>query len=375
MSDKTCNKQNPFDKILIEEDEDIHKLHLSQMYYGTISVCIIYIIISLAILLFGYFNSAGYSLIFGTLLPFMFIYIVGSIIIIVYFAEKIRNFKVPKRLPMLYQRDSCPDYWNAQYVKDVTVKDVVDKSTVDLFKTRCVLPKDIISRKNLMDKAIVGTTNYPQYSITNTYNPTDSDIINNLDNKGYEKYHLYIDLKDDTSNLESSKLYKYFQNKFPNAKDTEIKKYVDNFKIYSQEMNKYKPKENNDGSIIGYELIDEYKGKVNTDPPAGKPEEVATFNKQKNKIINNTPLFQSDALGNNYTMIGADTTSDVDKKTDKLPLVCDTVYPKFLAKKDNDYVLNNPGTKENNLYRCAYANVCGVTWTDINCDDNNLYNT
>ena len=96
MSDKSCKQENPLDKILITEEEDIYKLHLSKMYYGTISICIIYIIISLAILLYGYFNASGYSLIFGTLLPFMVIYIIGSIVIIVYFAEKIRKFEILK---------------------------------------------------------------------------------------------------------------------------------------------------------------------------------------------------------------------------------------------------------------------------------------
>ena len=217
MSDKTCKEENVLDKISIDEDEEVNKTHLYKMYYGTISICIIYILISFIILGFGYFTDIGRRLIFGILLPFMVIYIIGSIIVIVYFAEKIRKFEKPKRLPILYQKDSCPDYWKSNYIGEMTVDDVVDPTTVNLFSTKCVLPTDIISKSNLIDRQVNKSPDYPKYEVTNNYIKDTSDIND-------EKYHLYINAKDSTTLDENSNyIYKYFKNKFPKASSDKLK--------------------------------------------------------------------------------------------------------------------------------------------------------
>lgn len=57
-------------------------------------------------------------------------------------------------------------------------------------------------------------------------------------------------------------------------------------------------------------------------------------------------------------------SENVDINTDNVPLTCDTLYPLFLAEKDNDIESKN-GIK--NKYRCAYAKKCGIPWTEANC--------
>jgi hypothetical protein len=54
-----------------------------------------------------------------------------------------------------------------------------------------------------------------------------------------------------------------------------------------------------------------------------------------------------------------------DYNSDVIPLTCNSVYPSFLASKEDKY-------PENNTLRCAYAKVCNIPWSDMNCGDINL---
>jgi hypothetical protein len=51
--------------------------------------------------------------------------------------------------------------------------------------------------------------------------------------------------------------------------------------------------------------------------------------------------------------------------SDVIPLTCNSVYPSFLASKENKYT-------ENNTLRCAYSKICNIPWSDMNCGDINL---
>ena len=47
-------------------------------------------------------------------------------------------------------------------------------------------------------------------------------------------------------------------------------------------------------------------------------------------------------------------------KTSNVPLLCDEIYPSFLASYDN--------ANGNNNLRCAYSKICGIPWSDLRCD-------
>jgi hypothetical protein len=53
-------------------------------------------------------------------------------------------------------------------------------------------------------------------------------------------------------------------------------------------------------------------------------------------------------------------------KASDVPLICDNVYPMYMAIKDNEYQIKNPDAPSNK-FRCAYAKACNVTWTDAGC--------
>lgn len=57
------------------------------------------------------------------------------------------------------------------------------------------------------------------------------------------------------------------------------------------------------------------------------------------------------------------TTKDKqDINTTNIPLTCSSVYPSLLSSKESNY-------EDNNTLRCAYAKVCNIPWSDMNCSD------
>ena len=49
------------------------------------------------------------------------------------------------------------------------------------------------------------------------------------------------------------------------------------------------------------------------------------------------------------------------------PLACDRVYPLYLATKDVELSKGN-NKLDQNVLRCAYSKICGVPWSDLNCE-------
>lgn len=64
-----------------------------------------------------------------------------------------------------------------------------------------------------------------------------------------------------------------------------------------------------------------------------------------------------------YKKIGNITYDDATRSggtNSNIPLVCDRMYPAFLAHMDDK-------NDSKNKLRCAYSKICGVTWSDMNC--------
>ena len=47
---------------------------------------------------------------------------------------------------------------------------------------------------------------------------------------------------------------------------------------------------------------------------------------------------------------------------ERIPLSCSSVYPSFLASKEDEY-------SENNTLRCAYSKICNIPWSDLHCNE------
>ena len=57
--------------------------------------------------------------------------------------------------------------------------------------------------------------------------------------------------------------------------------------------------------------------------------------------------------------------SNLDIRTNNIPLTCSAVYPSFLASKEGKYA-------ENNTLRCAYSKICNIPWSDLHCNEISL---
>ena len=50
-----------------------------------------------------------------------------------------------------------------------------------------------------------------------------------------------------------------------------------------------------------------------------------------------------------------------------LPLNCENLYPMYLASVDQKINRKNRNM-DTNVIRCAYSKICGIPWSDMDCD-------
>ena len=192
----------------------------------TIIVCCVYGIIALVMLILAMFTSWGNKVLYTDMFSFMITFIIGTIIIIIFLANEIYNFKPTKSISSIgYDAQMCPDYWKLEYVKEVENLDKNAKPYINIqevnknqFSYKCVLDKSLFPAKKFQEADIKkAETQRKNYKIT----------PNN---------RLYVSLKD--------------KSQVGINKDDEYAK----FKSYSAQMSGYTLKndvlyENNDNSL------------------------------------------------------------------------------------------------------------------------------
>ena len=320
---------------------DNYQKKRKNLFMGTILICGIYAVISLILILLGTFTNIGKDLLFYSYLPFTIIFIIGSIIIILYFSNKIYKFK-PYKLDNTFKYDdnSCPDYWNIVKLTntDLTNATPTGKNS-GLFKYVCNADPNIYNKKYMLQN-LNNSSNYntvfigstpKTYSITGTdgANYFDAAITSatpmayNYDNldKANDSNHIFANLNIIDSNKISGDI-------------------SSNFKEDALFMAGYnKLSVSGDSSIYGTPI-----DSTNT-----------------NIRVNNVGIGSDSGRQANLPKIGGTTAYHA------VPLLCDKVYPNFLASQDNEYNKQNP-SKGPNPYRCTYSKVCGVSWSDLDCE-------
>lgn len=400
MTNKKCNDKITKPQIFTDDEKNNYIKNRYKMFKGTISICVAYVIIAIILIIASYSTSLGSS-IFTELMPFMMIFIIGSIGIMIYFAVKVYKYKPTSQPPTIYKSDICPDYWSLEYVDDENNVRTADDADKTKFMKKCVLPADGPITRSLLKK---GDPN--EFKVSNG-GTTQNDW--NLNNKNYHIYKEYNPITYIPPSTIAAEDKVAFKNSFTDAIMT---------------MNKYKKKTDTTDGSIKYNFTSAYN-----DPIDGENGTAATGNTtsildrveekyydidentgaytKKNDItdytnlpklyeLDNAFLLDKDGgiLGDDtgtgleytlYKYTGTDTFSpnngviakcaaggDSCKNgaaTTPLPIVCDTVYPDYLADLDRQYVEDHPEVKENNIFRCEYAKKCGVTWTGLNCKD------
>ena len=322
---------------------DNYQKKRKNLFMGTILICGIYAVISLILILLGTFTNIGKDLLFYSYLPFTIIFIIGSIIIILYFSNKIYKFK-PYKLDNTFKYDdnSCPDYWNIVKLNntDLTKATPSDKNS-GLFTYVCNADPNIYNKKYML-KSLNNDSNYnptakmdastaKTYSITGNYGTTYFDaaitaatpMAYNYDfiDKANDSNHIFANL----NNIDSNKISGDISSNF--KEDA----------LFMAGYNKFTI--SGDSNIYGTPI-----DSTNTNIRVTNAVITTDANKQAN-----------------LPKIGGNTASQA------VPLLCDKVYPNFLASQDNEYNKKNP-SKGPNPYRCAYSKVCGVSWSDLDCE-------
>lgn len=375
---------------ITDYDITIYEHRKERIFKGTIAICIVYAFIALVILLTSYMFPTIKFVIFEKFLPFTIVFIVGTILLIVYLYYNILNFKPIKiNKNYDYTNISCPDYWKLEYNEDLSK--YFDSNTINtnIFNYRCVLDSNIFSKTDLYFNQknkyandatganAIGMTG-SDYNHLTTYSSVSKDSID-TDNSKY----IVADLKaNDNKNIVNkitgsvdSNVYKnlvessllmnnyFFDSNVSKNKDYKIYKYIKQ----ADSINGF------DTSIVGSGLTDPTIN--NLDIKIVNSDTVTTSTTDKitettNIAIKNN-INEEKYLDNVYkaTITGGSGNYTITPATlNKFPIVCNRVYPLLLAAKDKELSKNSNGKYDENVLRCAYSKMCGIPWSDMNCD-------
>jgi hypothetical protein len=272
-------------------------------YWLTFGTCIIYGLIAVILLLFGSFTTYGNYLLFNELYIFIMTYIIGTIIIISILIYKVYSFDFPDVTKKIGSESLyCPDYW------DSTIINVIN----------------------------TGRHNNKEGGINKRYFGSDNP---NSD------FNLECSIKENSGIYNSNSLYN----------DSQLRNYYN-----------YKMSASDNGKLF-VELEEGNSGNTGLSLTNGDYEEfrkiAATLSgysyDKKNKLLkkNNDNAFKDPATSKYY---------DESSTSNKIPLICDRVYPLYMAKKDFEYS-KAKGLTNYNKFRCAYSKACGIPWTEVGC--------
>ena len=370
---------------LTDYDMTIHEYRKERIFKGTIAICIVYALVALIILLSSYMSPTIKFVIFEKFMPFTIVFIIGTILLIVYLFYNILNFKPIKiNKNFDYTNISCPDYWKLEY--DENLHNYFDSNTINtnIFNYRCVLDSNIFSKTDLyfnQKNKYVADGNVIA-NATDAIGMTGSGLANKLyeyeaiNKDSYDNdntKYIVADLKDNNNKniinkitrsfdsnvyknlVESSLLMNnyYFDSNISKDKDSKIYRYI----TTADEKNHF------NSSVVGtipnalkLQLVDSDKNNSGSYLTPSDPIII------KKNINDNTGFLDNISTGTISS--GVITPAPLNK----FPIVCNRVYPLLLAAKDKELSKNSSGKYDENVLRCAYSKMCGIPWSDMNCD-------
>jgi len=242
-------------KYTIQENSynDINFEKRSNMFKGTIIICVVYGIFAFLLMASTAFSPSARVILFDNFLPFTLVFIIGTILIICLMLYYIFSY-IPVNITYRLDGITCPDYWDVELLDDNYIKNSFDPQyPSSYFKYKCVMNKDIFDTKTMFidSSNLLDNNNSNAYKHTNilaglrsspssydglagTYNlDANSNILYEKDIKNYKKYaKLYKDV-----NLYSNTDIKSFIN---SKSDTLSSNILKNLKNVALVQNNYK---------------------------------------------------------------------------------------------------------------------------------------
>lgn len=417
-----CSTKTPnslLDNDLNDYDRTIFNLKREKVFYGTIAICVLYGSFAIILFILSLISDKIKYLLLNNFLPFTIVYIIGTILIILYLIDQVLNFK-----PFKFNKDgnydnlSCPDYWVLErvYTKfddnttDSNLKYLYNRSfesnaiSSELFTYRCVLnsnifnPYDIFkgSSNNDSNNKYIGKYHFFNVNCNISGLSTSNsnyDIIDDsklLNNTKYYPKKLYADIyynDNRQSNFINTNIFK--NNKALNLQ-YEIAKaalLMNNYKILNITRTV-------DGQDSDENYTDFYK-EITTDLSDSSKTEleklgISYLNFNYDQTETNTRkdnvndrvirvykksgkarICPRPASGSTSVICSTDDTDATSDSTglrvNTIPLNCENIYPMYLASVDQK-INKKDRNMDTNVIRCAYSKICGIPWSDINCD-------
>jgi hypothetical protein len=198
------------DKSIVEDKLPINEEKKKNMFKGTVAICVVYGAFALILLFSTAFNSAMRDILFNRFLPFTLIFIVGTILIILFMLYFIFSY-VPVIVPNIDKDDniSCPDYWKVEILDDNVISQAFDPNYPKyLFKYKCVMDDKIYDKKQLFKSSNnpgIGmryTNIFSNIVNTGATGDTNNGMYNTNTSSGFEaNYNNYSNLANLYVNL------------------------------------------------------------------------------------------------------------------------------------------------------------------------------
>ena len=357
---------------LSDYDMAVYNLKKERIFWGTLAICITYALIAFILFMASYLSEKVKAILLNRFFPFTLVFVIGTIAITIYLTYQVLDFRPVKiNKNNNYDTLSCPDYWRLEKVPIDETKpsdtQLFEGVNPGLFKYRCVMDPNIFNKADIAkstNKTISGGIPTADLRLTGASKINDVVLPSHTEirNASYSNNYLYANLLDKNSHY-----YKDIANS--NLQQTELLKH--NFI-----MNNYTLINSNDTSgLLHFRYnIDPSKmdtaRKLNIYPLNSYDSD--TTNSDINSFDIMTNKFMSVEINKttNKPVIKYGTTdTGITSYTEikNAPMACDRVYPLYLATKDVELSKGN-SKLDQNVLRCAYSKICGVPWSDLNCE-------
>jgi len=173
-SSSSCEEE---EKIKLSDyDITIYTKKREKIFWGTIAICLLYGIIAFLLLIACYTSYSIRSILLSRFLPFTIVFMVGTVLIVLYLSNQVRNFK-PIKIDRAsnYNSLSCPDYWRLEKVDVEKTSNVFDSNVNPmLFSYRCVMDNKIFN------KGEIAKSDNTDFRIANNNNIPGDKIISSM---------------------------------------------------------------------------------------------------------------------------------------------------------------------------------------------------
>jgi hypothetical protein len=238
---------------------DINFEKRSNMFKGTIIICVVYGIFAFLLMASTAFSRSSRVLLFDNFLPFTLVFIIGTILIICLMLYYIFSY-IPVNITYRLDGITCPDYWDVELLDDNYIKNSFDPQyPSSYFKYKCVMNKDIFDTKKMfIDSSNLVSDTTKAYKYTNILTGINPATASYNGNEGSYSLNSNTQFDKEIKNYKQySKLYKDVNQYQPNniknfinsSSDTISSNIFNNLKNIAMVQNNYKvinPKYNTD---------------------------------------------------------------------------------------------------------------------------------